>query len=239
MNLKYAPYSHSRIAAWQTCPRKFKYAYIDKIGQAVKVLALDRGSFIHCLLEFDGDMDKVKKSRDFKEVKARGIMKPADFKECINVYKNFRDGKIGAWIKDRTQMFNELPIAMNKELNVIPYSDKDVIFRGYIDKIIRDDDTLYLMDYKTGKYRPDMKWDQLLYYGISLFNSMPYNKIVLMNVFVEHNKFNKETIYREDIKKYQKALLTNIQSIEKDTEFCKNETALCNWCEFQDTCMKD
>jgi RecB family exonuclease len=136
-------------------------------------------------------------------------------------------------------MFNELAIGMNKNLEVIPYDDNDVIFRGYIDKIIRKDDTLILIDYKTGKYKKDMKWDQLLYYGISLFNMMPYDKIVLMNVFVDHLKFNKTVLNRSDIKKYQKALLTNITTIEKDQDFNKNETALCDWCEYREICLSE
>ena len=104
-------------------------------------------------------------------------------------------------------MFNELSIGMNKNLEIISYEDKNVIFRGFIDKIIRKDNTLILIDYKTGKYHKDMKWDQLLYYGISLFNMMPYDKIVLMNVFVEHLKFNKTALYRKDVKKIPKSII--------------------------------
>ena len=235
--LKYAPYSFSRISKWTQCPRAFKYHYIDKIGEWKTSIALDRGKFIHCLLEFDGDMEKVKASDDFRRVKKSGFMAPNDYKECIQIYKEFRDGKIGQWIKQKTQMFNELPIAIDKSLKVVPYDDPSVIFRGFIDKVIRDENTLILIDYKTGKYKPDMKWDQLLYYGIALFNSMPFDKIVLINAFVEHQKINKETIYRGDIKRYQKALLTNIKNIEDDIVFPKNETALCDWCEFQDICI--
>ncbi len=235
--LKYGPYSFSRMNKWVQCPRAFKYHFIDKIGEWKSSLALDRGKFIHCLLEFSGDIEKVKASDDYRRVKKSGFMQPEDFKECIEIYKKFKASKMGIWIDSRTQMFNELPIAMNKNLETIPYDDKDTIFRGYIDKVIRDNDTLILIDYKTGKYKPDMSWDQLLYYGISLFSDMPFDKIVLMNVFVEHDKVNKEVLLRKDIKKYQKALLTNISSIEKDTVFPKNETALCHWCEFEGICL--
>ncbi|MEA2022434.1 MAG: PD-(D/E)XK nuclease family protein, partial [Candidatus Caldatribacteriota bacterium] len=138
----------------------------------------------------------------------------------------------------KINMFNELPIAMDKNLNIQEYNSEKIIFRGYIDKVIRDKDTLILIDYKTGKYKPDMQWDQLLYYALALFNSMPFDKILLMNVFVEHNKYNKQALYRTDIKKYQKVLLTNIKNIEADITFNKEETALCDWCVFQNMCLK-
>ncbi len=234
--LKYAPYSYSRISTWSTCPRKFKYTYIDKLGGPVRVLALDRGNFLHCLLEHDGDIENVKKSRAFKEIKKNKIMTSDDIQECIGIYKSFKGSKIGKWINEKTQIANELSISMNKNLEIIPYGHNDTIFRGHIDKVVRDGDTLILIDYKSGKFRPDMKWDQLLYYGVAMFNSMPFDKIILMNVFIEHEKFNKEVIYRKDLKLYQKALLTNIKDIESDNKFNKNETPLCDWCEFVDIC---
>ncbi len=239
--LKYAPYSFSRINTWTQCPKKFEYQYIQKIGTFKGSIALDKGKFVHCLLEHSGDMKKVKASSDYKQVKKSGIMTASDYKEAVKIYKDFKTGSIGTWIDARTDMFNELPIAMNKNMEIIPYSNEDgeVIFRGYIDKIIREEDLLILIDYKTGKYRPDMKFTQLMYYGISLFSKLPFDKILMMNVFVEHNQVNKQVLHRADIKKYQKALLTNIRSIETSETWEKNETALCNWCEFQDVCLKE
>lgn len=237
--MKFAPYSYSKINTWLQCPRKFKYQYVDKIGTFESNIALDRGKFIHCLLEFNGDLNQVKNSGDYKKVLKSGIMSKDDYKDCIQIYRNFKSSKIGLWIDSKEQMFNELPIGMDKFLNIREYSNPENIFRGYIDKVIRDHNTLILIDYKTGKYKEDMNWDQLLYYGIALFSQMPFDNILLMNVFVEHLRFNKTLLKREDIKKYQKVLLTNIKNVEDDTIYDKNETALCNWCPFQKTCLKD
>jgi RecB family exonuclease len=128
---------------------------------------------------------------------------------------------------------------MDKYLNVVDYDSKDTIFRGYIDKVIAHNDTLILIDYKTGKVKPDMRWDQLLYYGIALFSLMPFDKILLMNVFVETGDYNKQVLYRKDIKKYQKALLINIKNIEQTQKFKKNETNLCDWCDYRSRCGEE
>ena len=183
--MKYAPYSYSRINTWNQCPKKFKFAYIDKVGTYESSLALDRGQFIHLLLEHDGDLKKIKNTKEIKELKRSGILQKEDYQNCYDIFKEFKHSKIGTWIENKTQMFNELPIAMDKHLNVIPFDSSDVIFRGYVDKIVRQDDTLVLIDYKSGKYKPQMPFEQLMYYGISLFSLMPYDKILMMYVFVE------------------------------------------------------
>ncbi len=235
--MKYTPYSFSKMNTWLQCPRKFRYQYIDKIGTFESSIALDRGKFIHTLFEFEGNLEQVKNSGDYKKVLKSGLMSKDNYRECIQIYKDFKKSKLSLWIDSKIQMFNELPIAMDKFLDTKDYNSPDVIFRGYVDKVIRDGDTLILIDYKTGKYKEDMLWDQLLYYGLTLFSQMPFDKIILMNVFVEHIKFNKTILHRSDIKKYQKALLTNIKDIESDTSFDKNETQLCNFCQFQKTCF--
>ncbi len=239
--LKYAPYSFSRINTWASCPKKFDYQYVQKIGKFQDSLALSRGKLIHSMLEHNGNMKAVKESDDFRQVKKSNILSKEDYQECIQVYKTFKEGKIGKWIDARTQMFNELPIAMDKTMEVVPYnnSENNVIFRGYIDKIVREDDLLILIDYKTGKYKPQMPFTQLMYYGISLFSQLPFDKILMMNVFVEHNQVNKQILHRDDVKKYQRALLTNIREIETTTKWEKNETPLCGWCQFEDICKTE
>ena len=239
MNLKYAPYSFSRINTYNQCPRKFKFQYIDKLGVFTPSKALDRGKLIHSLLEHNGDLNKVMKTSDWAQIRNNKVLTKDDIKEAIETYNTFKNSKIGKWIDSKTQMFNELAIAMDKHLDIQDYNADNVLFRGYIDKVIRDEDTLILIDYKTGKYKPDMPWDQLMYYGIALFNSMPFDKIIMLNVFVDHQKVNKQILRREDQKKYQKTLITNIAEIEKDTEFKKIETKLCEYCDFFSICNQD
>lgn len=220
---------------WVQCPRKFKFKYIDKIKVKDDQTALNKGKLVHCMLEHNGDKEKIQGSRDFKQ--SKNHMTPDEIKGCIKVYQNFKESSISKWLDTTESMFNELSIAMDKDLNTVKYDSEDALFRGFIDKVSHKNDVLILCDYKTGRYNNNQNYDQLLYYGISLFSLMPFDKIMMMFVYVEHNKYNMKVLHRKDIKKYQKALLTNIKNIEEDQEFCKNETALCDWCSYRSLCL--
>jgi len=237
--MKFKPYSYSKINTFSSCPRKFKFKYIDKIKEPHEGNHLSKGKLVHLFLEHQGDKAKIKATKDFRELLPTLKENPEIMRESVKIYNNFKGSKLGKFIDSKIPMFNELAVGLDENMEIQEYDSDDIIFRGYIDKIVRDGDTLFLIDYKTGRYRPDMSWEQLLYYGVSLFSKMPSDKIVMMNVFVEHQKFNKEVLYRTDIKKYQKALMDKIEKIEMDKSFDKNETALCDWCGYRGICSKE
>ncbi len=245
--IKMNPYSYSKIASYNGCPRKFKYQYIDKIKVEQKdTKALDRGSIIHLIFETHKDVKRLSNSKEFKRIAKR--LTKTEIKECFNVYDTFMESPQGKSLFKRKQVFAELPLGLNKDFeytkfNRDNYMNQDVLLRGYIDAGIVDEekDILICIDYKTGKYKEPkyQQWGQLLYYGIGLFSKMPYDKIMLCFAYVEHNKLNTKVIYREDIEKYKKALVDNIVNIEQESIFEKNETPLCDWCKFQDICNRD
>lgn len=241
--LKYAPYSFSKINVYNHCPKKFDFQYIRKIGKFISAKALDRGKLIHSFLEHQGNIEDVKASSDYSQVIQSGMLSQDERKDAYKSYKTFTNSDVFKWIDSKTAIFREYPIGMDKHLNIKGYSDMDVIFRGYIDHVCVDEETntLMIIDWKTGKYKEqeDQSWEQLLYYGISLFSKMPFDNILMMYAYVDHGKVNKKILKRENIKKYQKALLTNIKNIETASKFDKNEDYLCNWCEFMSVCQAE
>jgi CRISPR/Cas system-associated exonuclease Cas4 (RecB family) len=68
---------------------------------------------------------------------------------------------------------------------------------------------------------------------------MPHDKIVLIYAYVDHQKINKKVVYRKDIERYKTEMFKKIEKIERETEFPKEISGLCNFCDFQDYCMKD
>ena len=238
--LKYKPYSYSKMATHQQCPAKFKFKYIDKIPvEKLPHKHLDKGKFIHLLLEHNGDLTKVKQEREFKEILEHKILTKDDFKEYLQTYKKFINSKIGQAITSRKELVKELPVGLTPELEMTDYDAEDAILRGYIDAAYVDEktDTLLLVDWKTGKVPEDTNFQQLMFYGISLFSKMPYDKIVIMYAYIEHNKVKKTVLSRADLPKYKKALNQLIEKIESDTVFEKNESALCQFCDFQNVCI--
>jgi putative RecB family exonuclease len=246
MKYKYAPYSYSKIATYEQCPRKFKYQYIDKIPVERKPqIHFDRGKLFHLLLEFNGDLNKIKETKDWKEIKEHGLLSKEQIQEVFKIYKTFISEKPGKDIVNKKVFMKEFPLGLNQDLELVPYNSDEVLLRGYIDAayLIDDrDDICIVVDWKSGKYKEPEKqsYAQLLWYSLGLFSKNPYlEKIMLVFAYVEHNKINTKIVQRKDIDKYKKALFDKIQKIEIDTEFEKEETALCDWCDFREVCLED
>ena len=250
--MKYTPYSFSKISTWHACPRRFKYNYIDKIKtEWVRSIPLERGTLIHLIFELERDIAKIKKHKDFIQIKERGILDSEAIKGCFKVYDNFIKSKAGNQLISKKRLFAEMPLGLSHDLEIMEYnpSDKEGIdnlfLRGYIDSAVisegKEEDTLIVIDWKSGKYKTkdQQEWDQLLYYAIGLFSKMPFDKIILCYAYVEHDKLNLKEVFRKDIEKYKTALYNNVDKIETDIVFEKNETVLCSWCDYQNHCLND
>jgi len=76
-----------------------------------------------------------------------------------------------------------------------------------------------------------------------LFDKMPYDKILLVYAYIEHNTIRHKIIERKDIEKYKKVLYVITHKIESDDKFekCENEGqgGLCDYCDFQNICLMD
>ena len=241
--LRHTPYSFTKIGTWKQCPRKFNYTYVQKIPRIkTSAYALDRGKLIHMILELDFDLKKIKAHHEFKKIIEGGFLSKEQIKDCFVIAKNFKESKAGQVLFKRKTLFTELAIGLDLNMEVQEYNTK-AFLRGYIDVGFLDEksNTLLLTDYKTGKYKSkdQQDWSQLLWYAIGLFSKMPFDKIMLVYAYVDHNKLNTKMVERKDIEKYKKGLWDTIDPIEKDYNYQKKETPLCNWCDYQDHCISD
>jgi CRISPR/Cas system-associated exonuclease Cas4 (RecB family) len=244
--LKYAPYSFSKISVFEQCPRKFKYQYIDKLPVPRKPqIHNDRGKLFHLLLEHDGDLKKVKETKDWKEIISHNLLSKENIKEVFSIYKNFISSKEGQSILKHKALLKEFPLGLNENLEIVKYDDKDVVLRGFIDAcyILEDrSDVCLVIDWKSGKKKTkeQQSWAQLLWYSLGLFSQNPeLEKIILVFAYVEHNHLNTKVVYRKDIEKYKKALHDKIQKIETEKDFPKEESPLCSYCDFEEFCRTD
>ena len=128
MNLKYAPYSFSKISSFVSCPQKFKFQYIDKIGAFIETPALIRGRAVHyCIENFHLGVseysDEIKNS--IKQ-----------FPEILDIVENFKKSNLGQkylYNIEKTPI-NEYKIGLSKELEPTEYS-KTSLFNGIVDYI--------------------------------------------------------------------------------------------------------
>ena len=132
--MKYNPYSVSKLASYSSCPAKFKFNYIDKIKiDAPTNLALQKGSFIHAVLEhnFDYDID----------VKIDDVFTLDEKNKTIKIIKDFEESELGIKYK------KIISIAILEEDFALKIQDGKLVFTSFFDKegFIRGSADLYLL----------------------------------------------------------------------------------------------
>lgn len=126
--LKFLPYSYSKISTYQSCPRKFKYQYIDKIGKFEDSPALVRGRTLHYLIE-NPYLDESLYSDEMKK-------NIEDYPECIDIKNNFKNSELGEkYLKDIERIpIQEFKLGLSTSLEPQEYQ-KSSLFNGIVDYI--------------------------------------------------------------------------------------------------------
>ena len=244
--MKYSPYTASSLGTFNQCPRKFKYNKIDKIPvEFVMTPALIKGKIVHSFLEHDtlSLKDKIEK------LKSEKLLDKELIKEGLSIYNTFRKTTFSETLFGYKHLGSELKISLKiKDKQIVPcdYTDKDAMYRGMIDSVFVDEDTdiVYIVDWKTGKDKSTGEYrqspDQLMYYATWYFNTFPVDTIKILYAFVEHEDAYLEfTLTKDRLSYYNTMLLRNIKKVETETEFPKEESALCDFCDYFDYCIKD
>lgn len=247
--MKFAPYSASRINVYDKCPRQFRYKYADKLKKTFQQsVALTKGHIVHFLLEYHelSDGEKLKKMKLNAEIMDAKFYSKELVKECLGIYRTFIATTTGKKLLGLFKLQAEGTCGLTKKLVPCEFDDKDVLYRGLIDRIAvdKDEDIVYVIDWKTGGDKSEGQWKQdpkqLLSYAAWYFATFPVDTIVIAYVFVEHeDAIFSHVLRRDKLSQLNKVLLTDIVSIEKEADWPKKETGLCNFCDFQDECIAE
>ena len=232
--LKYQPYSFSKISTYKSCPRKFKFQYIDKIGKYEDSPALIKGRTVHYLIE-----NSQLSPEEYSEEMKQNIQ---DYPGTLDIKKNFEESDLGKkYLRDIDKdAIQEFKIGLSNSLEPAEYN-KESLFNGIIDYICVKEGILYLIDFKTGKYREVrfQDYSQLLYYAIYFFQKYGIQKIIISFIYVEHNLENDVELDIKYLNNYKKELLTSIKNIEDDVVFTEKKSKLCDYCGFHEKCFPE
>ena len=209
-------FSFSSLSLYNTCPFAYKLSYIDKV-KPVRSTALVKGSNVHSILEKYPEIQE-------KEYK---------FNENL-IVSNFLNSEIGNYFKDvllNKKTAREFKFGLTRDFENDTF--KDSFFHGIIDLIFFENDELNLCDYKTGKFKENEDFSQLLSYSLYFKN---YDKIKINYLYVEHNKINSKVVTKEDIEKTQDFIIKTTDIISEDKVFKRNCGKHCSWCQFSEKC---
>jgi len=247
-------YSHSQLSTYETCPHKYKLAYIDKIEVETEGVEAFMGSRVHEALE--------KLYRDLKVTKLNTL------EELLNFYhqswkKNWNDliqiirkdynaedyRRLGE--KCITDYYKRYyPFDLGKTLGLEEYiyfpleEEKSYWIRGFIDRLtLVDSSVLEIHDYKTSNRLPtkeDVHSDrQLAFYHMGVAEK--WQGIQEVRLIWHYLTFDTEihsSRTPEQLYQLRQATLELIRRIETDRQLFPKEGPLCDWCDYQGFCPK-
>lgn len=245
-------YSHSKLSAFEQCPLKFKFRYIDKIPRPLETtIEAHLGSSVHSALEWlytrvkEGIIptidDVIVKYNEIWQQEQKdnlkiinGLLKHEDY------FNKGIEFLVSYYMQNKP--FDDNTIEIEKKI-VIEIGDQGHKLQGYIDRLAYNlkSKEYEVHDYKTANTLPSKeKIDtdrQLALYSIGIKEIYGQTKRVkLVWHFLAHNK-------RIEVKKTDKELQETkdhiqrlITKIENTTEFPAKTSRLCDWCDYKTIC---
>lgn len=132
----------------------------------------------------------------------------------------------------------EQELTLNAELNPTGWFDDDAWLRTKIDVLVINQSGAKVLDWKTGKRKPD--FDQLELYALQIFAHYPEVKRVSVGfVWLKDRAIDRDSYLRQDAAALWEKLLTQINRIEKSLEtevWPARPSGLCRFCPARHLC---
>ena len=210
-------HSFSSIKMYENCPKRYYHQRIRKEVQDKGSDATIYGERIHEALEhrLESKVGLPKESEGY-EVLCRGIEKTA------------RGGTL----------LVEQKLTLSEDLTPTGWWDGDAWVRSILDVLVLHNDTAVVMDWKTGKRRPD--FTQLELFALQVFSHFPdIDKVKSSFLWLKDMQMDSKTYYRDELGSMWGSLLQRISRIEQSLAHDKwppKPSGLCNYCPAKNIC---
>jgi len=218
-------WSYSRYAMYKECPFKFKCKHLDKLPEEGSA-AMERGNTIHSLAEnftkgvWDPNWDAAR----------REPIVPPELRNFAAQFIQLRELKAVVeqeWGFRRDWSHTGRP----------GWFGQDVWFRAKTDvHVLYDDDTLDMVDHKTGK-KYQTNEDQVELFALAGFKRYPNVTEVTTRLWyldiADHNENEVIRVYtRKDAANIQKDWEKRVKPMFNDRKFPPKPSGRCGWCSF-------
>lgn len=246
-----AYYSNSKLSTYETCPLKYKLAYLDKLEVEEEGIEAFLGSRFH------EAMEKLYQELPFRTMTLEEVK--AYYEERWK--KNFHD-KVVIVAPERTAddyfrlglKFIEdyyrryYPFNRNRVLGLEQKVEIDLdgtgryVIIGYVDRIdLTPEGVIEIHDYKTSSSLPEQAQAdadrQLALYQLGVKKKWPWaSSFRLVWHYVAFDLEIVSTRTSEQLEQLKQEIKQLIDRIEAEREFPPRESILCNWCAFRDYC---
>lgn len=246
-------YSHSRLATFKQCPKKFEFQYVLKPKvEKIENMSAFMGQRVHETLEqLFKDLQHTKQtslseSLTFyeKKWKENYTDKVVIHKEGLTAQHYFELGKkcITNFYETNIPFKRGKVIGIEKEIKVDLNDDKKYRLTGYIDLLVQTGkDHFQVHDYKTYAELPSndkMNEDeQLALYQLWLEKEFPEAKKI--DLIWHYVVFGREGLTHRNAKQLaelKKNLIQTIDRVESTKVFETKTSALCSFCNYKPIC---
>ena len=249
-------YSISRLGTFRSCPRKYKFQYIEKIKIPDRVSAvLYMGSAVHrqlakaYTLGSDGvlypieDMVGAYKA-EWEKTGREKIEVAGDYLTADDYIRNGEE--MLRRFYEKYQPFNQgkllgAELFLRFQLPGAPYR-----FVAVIDRLWkRDDGVVEICDYKTGKNLPQGRRDPYFYrqmglYQLAVMSIYPqFEQIELAQYFLKHDEIISHRMSPDELDELAEEMRQDVLQIihaERLDDFPTQEGGHCNYCEYDHLC---
>lgn len=203
-------WSYSALSTFESCPKKY---YHLRVVKDVK----------------DGDSEDAAEGKKIHDAMYKRVIKgtplPMEYQHFERIAKSFANLK-----GDKN---GELKLALNKALEPVDFFARDVWVRAVADLTIQTEDTLLIVDWKTGKQKND--YTQLKLTAAVLAPRVPQiNRFVMAFAWLRDGVVSSQEVDRGSLLEVWNDLLPRVNAIEhaaKTTSFPAKPSGLCRgWC---------
>lgn len=195
--------SFSSISTWVNCPRQFYECYVLRKWYKDTPQTIE-GTKIHAEIE--------------AYLKGGAYPTRAPLDDLLVVLRSLP-----------TPVYPEVEMAVDRNGNAVPYKDESAVIRGKIDVLCEFPDSVWVIDWKTGKKRDNSL--QAAVYGVLLEGK--YKEIPIRATFDYLEKGREQPIHHDGYAR--KRVWDLVADIEADKEFKCKPSGLCGWCNVE-TC---
>ena len=210
-------HSFSAIKLYENCPKRYYHQRVTKEVQDTGGEASRYGERIHEFLE----QRLVNDTKLPQEVEKYEVL-------CQTIEKMARGGELHA----------ERQLTLTEDLTPTSWFADDAWLRSILDVLILKEDTAIVLDWKTGKRRPD--FTQLEMFALQVWKHFPeVVNIKTTFVWLKEMKMDSEEFSRDQSSEMWQNLLARINRIYKSAEtenWPAKPSGLCRFCPAQNMC---
>ena len=247
-------FSHSRLRVYETCPRQYRYQYVDRVKvPEVETAEMFLGSHVHAALEALYRSVKVGHTPTLDEVLG-GYRKTWDAQWASTIrigdpervaadYQALGARQLGDFYARYHPFDQERTVAVERRI-LFPLDEaRKLWMQGYIDRLsVTRERTWQIRDYKTGQWlatQQDVDADrQLALYQIGVQRHFPRHarNVELIWHYTAHDLELRSRREPEALRELEARTLGLVESIQADTSWTLREGGHCQRCAYQPIC---